>query len=123
VQQTVKKVTGCDRVYTAMIGETGSCVHHCLACLAVGKERRARGAGAGGGEGRREPASDRWLRMCRHLHAQIWPRYPDAKLESLGITETGKYGHPFGKAIGVFDLARAVGSGEVRSALLIRGQH
>ena len=25
VQQTVKKVTGCDRVYTAMIGETGSC--------------------------------------------------------------------------------------------------
>ena len=51
VQQTVKKVTGCDRVYTAMIGETGSCVRHCLACLAVGKERRARGAG-GGGAGR-----------------------------------------------------------------------
>ena len=54
VQQTVKKFTGCDRVYTAMIGETGSCVHHCLV---------TKGGGAAGAAG--ASSSDRWLRMCQ----------------------------------------------------------
>lgn len=62
---------------------------------------------AGGGRPPRPPAHG------RHLHAQIWPRYSDDKLVILGLTGMGKYGHPYGKATGVFDLARAVGSGEV----------